>query len=214
MASPNKKGKQPSPKKPAPPVPTPVPARKPAPAAASVPPPPETPSGPRGIWTNHKLHLILVFLSSMLLYANSIGNDYAMDDLMVITSNKFTARGVTGIPDLYSYDTFVGFFDDQKTVVAGGRYRPFTPSMFAVEVQLFAPKKTEANGQPEKDKDGKPFFYLGPKHKRELDPQHRRMQAARQSYIAPHVSHMINVLLYGVLCSVVYLFLLQLFNCR
>jgi tetratricopeptide (TPR) repeat protein len=200
MAQPNKKGNKPTH--------TPTPVRK----TEAAPQAPLAPSGPRTMWTHHKLHLILVFLSGMMLYANSVANDYAMDDLMVITSNKFTARGVSGIPDLYKYDTFVGFFDDQKTVVAGGRYRPFTPSMFAVEVQLFAPRKTEANGQLAKDKDGMPFFYLGPKHKRELDLQHQRMVKAGESYIAPHVSHAINVLLYGLLCGVVYLFLLQLFN--
>lgn len=77
--------------------------------------------------------MILVFV----LYANSLTLDYALDDSIVITDNQFTKEGISGIPDIFSYDTFVGFFGTQKQLVAGGRYRPLSLALFALEYEIF-----------------------------------------------------------------------------
>lgn len=81
----------------------------------------------------------LVFLMSFVLYANTITHDYTQDDAIVITDNMFTQEGVSGISGLLSYDTFFGFFktEGKAKLVAGGRYRPLTPVMFAIEYELF-----------------------------------------------------------------------------
>lgn len=78
-------------------------------------------------------------LAGLLVYLNTLGHDYALDDAIVITENMFTQEGVTGIPGLLKYDTFYGFFKEagKAQLVAGGRYRPLTPAMFAVERSLF-----------------------------------------------------------------------------
>jgi tetratricopeptide (TPR) repeat protein len=84
-----------------------------------------------------------IFLLGVLLYANTFKHEYTLDDAIVITENMFTQEGISGIPGLLQYDTFYGFFKDpsKKRLVAGGRYRPFTPVMFAVEKSVFGEKQ-------------------------------------------------------------------------
>lgn len=79
---------------------------------------------------------------AILLYANTINHDYTQDDAIVIYDNMYTTQGISGIPGLLTKDTFHGFFktDGKSKLVSGGRYRPLTPIMFAVEWQLFGKK--------------------------------------------------------------------------
>lgn len=92
-----------------------------------------------GIWGNTCLQAIIIFAVSFLLYANTLTHDFCQDDAIVITENMFTTQGVSGISGILSYDTFYGFFKEagKSTLVAGGRYRPFTLVMFAIEYQIF-----------------------------------------------------------------------------
>jgi protein O-mannosyl-transferase len=87
---------------------------------------------------NFKVSVVL-FLFTFLLYGNTLWHEYTQDDAIVITDNMFTQKGVAGIPGLFRYDTFYGFFKEEgkAALVAGGRYRPLTPAMFALEKQLF-----------------------------------------------------------------------------
>ncbi len=87
---------------------------------------------------NQKLHLWVLGIFSFLLYANTISHDYTQDDAIVITDNMFTTEGVSGIPGLLKYDTFYGFFKEagKANLVTGGRYRPLTPILFALEYQI------------------------------------------------------------------------------
>jgi tetratricopeptide (TPR) repeat protein len=89
--------------------------------------------------TNSKLHKIIIFAICCLLYANTLKHDYALDDAIVIYDNEFTTQGFSGIGDLLKYDTFRGFFkvEGKEALVAGGRYRPLTPILFAVLYQFF-----------------------------------------------------------------------------
>jgi protein O-mannosyl-transferase len=82
-------------------------------------------------------YILLIF--GFLLYANTLGHDYTQDDAIVIYDNMYTQKGLAGIPGLLSKDTFHGFFktEGKAKLVAGGRYRPFTPIMFAVEYAIF-----------------------------------------------------------------------------
>lgn len=96
------------------------------------------PTGPSW-FLNTRLHILIVFIFSALLYVNTLGHDYALDDAIVIYDNEFTTQGVSGIDELFKYDTFRGFFktEGKANLVEGGRYRPFTPAMFALEISLF-----------------------------------------------------------------------------
>jgi protein O-mannosyl-transferase len=83
--------------------------------------------------------LVLVVLSVLAfgLYASTIRFDYALDDTMVITSNKFTQRGFDGIGDIFRYESFRGYFGEQKNLLEGDRYRPLSIATFAAEIGLF-----------------------------------------------------------------------------
>ena len=80
-----------------------------------------------------------MFLLGFLLYANTLGHDYALDDAIVIYDNEFTVQGVEGIDEILKYDTFRGFFkvEGKEQLVAGGRYRPLSLILFALEIELF-----------------------------------------------------------------------------
>jgi len=77
--------------------------------------------------------LLIIVAFTFILYANTFTNDYALDDLIVINGNAFTKKGFSGIKEIFSYDSFTGFFGKQKKLVAGGRYRPLSIATFAIE---------------------------------------------------------------------------------
>lgn len=106
-------------------------------------------------------------LFAFLLYGNTLTYDYTLDDFIVIKQNSFTTQGLKGVPDIFSYDSFTGFFGKEKKLVAGGRYRPLSIATFAVEHQVF----------------GK---------------------------LNPVFSHFINILLYGLTASLLYLIFMKL----
>jgi tetratricopeptide (TPR) repeat protein len=141
-------------------------------------------------WVNQKMHLLLIFILSSVLYANTLGHKYAVDDSIVILRNEFTKKGFKGMPGIWMEDTFTGFFGKKKNLVAGGRYRPLSVATFAIELQLFGTPIVDKNtGKEILDKDGD-VNYAG----------------------SPFISHFVNMLLYAWLCMVIYLMLLQMFN--
>lgn len=85
------------------------------------------------------LHVGVLLAFSFLLYANTLTHDYTQDDAIVITENMFTKKGGNGIPGILANDTFYGFFqvEGKEKLVSGGRYRPLTLILFAIEYQLF-----------------------------------------------------------------------------
>ncbi|MEZ4989754.1 MAG: tetratricopeptide repeat protein [Saprospiraceae bacterium] len=89
--------------------------------------------------SNRGLHLAVIFGLTCILYANTLFNDYALDDAIVITDNMYTQEGISGIPGILGKDTFYGFFKEEgkAQLVAGGRYRPLSLILFAIEYQLF-----------------------------------------------------------------------------
>jgi tetratricopeptide (TPR) repeat protein len=113
---------------------------------------------------------LLVFLFGACLYANTLTHGFTQDDAIVIYDNMFTTKGIEGLKGLFTEDTFFGFFKEEgkKNLVSGGRYRPLTPAMFALEYEI----------------------------------------AGKE----PWLGHLMNVLLYGLLCLLVFRALLLLFN--
>jgi tetratricopeptide (TPR) repeat protein len=106
----------------------------------------------------------LVFLGlALLLYGNTIGHGYVLDDGIVITKDQFTQQGLKGIPDILTTDAFTGFFGKNKDLVSGGRYRPLSIVTFAIEQEFIGGN--------------------------------------------PHVSHFINILLYGVTGALMFILL-------
>lgn len=89
--------------------------------------------------TNIRLQSLVLFAVAFLLYINTLGHGFVMDDRVVITENKWTQQGLSGIPRLLSEETFAGFFANENAEISltGGRYRPLSPVFFAVLVQFF-----------------------------------------------------------------------------
>ena len=81
---------------------------------------------------------MLIAAISFLLYINTVTNDYAIDDVAFITENKFVKQGLAGIPDILTHDSFYGFYGERANIIlTGGRYRPMTLMMYAIEYQIF-----------------------------------------------------------------------------
>ncbi len=83
-------------------------------------------------WSPNTVRMACILLT-LACYAPTIGYDFALDDTLVITQNQFTQKGISGIPEILSHDTFRGFFGEDKNLVAGGRYRPLSLVFFALE---------------------------------------------------------------------------------
>ncbi len=60
-----------------------------------------------------------------------------MDDAVVITHNKFVEKGIKGIPEIINQDFFKGWESSDDNELSGGRYRPFSLIIFALEYQFF-----------------------------------------------------------------------------
>ena len=71
---------------------------------------------------------LLVALAGFLLYANTLGHDYVLDDFGLIKDNTITKKGVSAIPEIFktSYRFGMNITDYQL-------YRPLSKAMFAVE---------------------------------------------------------------------------------
>ncbi len=89
----------------------------------------------KSLSTYQTLGLFLVL--GFLLYGNTLGHDYTLDDALVITENNFTKEGWSGIWKQMTHDQFVGFYGVKKELVSGGRYRPLSMVVFSIQYALF-----------------------------------------------------------------------------
>ncbi len=83
------------------------------------------------------LWAIIAFVA--VLYANTLGHGFVLDDSMIITKNAYTAKGLAGWPEIFANDSFKGYYTTSNTAdfVEGGRFRPLSIAVFAVFFQLF-----------------------------------------------------------------------------
>jgi len=90
-----------------------------------------------GFWSRHWKEAIIIPLLAFALYWMSLPYGYVLDDQIVITDNTFTKKGISGIWDILSTESFSGYFGGQKDLVAGARYRPLSIVSFAIEQSIF-----------------------------------------------------------------------------
>lgn len=90
-----------------------------------------------GYWASRWKEALIIPLLAFSLYWMCLPYGYVLDDQIVITDNKFTQKGVSGIWDILSTESFTGYFGEQKDLVAGARYRPLSIVTFAVEQTVF-----------------------------------------------------------------------------
>lgn len=77
------------------------------------------------------LGLFIAFVA-FVIYANTFGNDFILDDSNAITENHFVKQGVSSIPDILTTEYRAGYWQAR-----GNLYRPVSLVMFAIEWQLF-----------------------------------------------------------------------------
>ena len=77
---------------------------------------------------------IAIFLGviALALYANTLRNDYTLDDFIVVKNNAIVAKGVAGIPELLGTPYHLG-----HSTFSNDLYRPLSLVMFAIESQFF-----------------------------------------------------------------------------
>lgn len=90
-------------------------------------------------WQNKTIVSALIAAFCFVLYYNTLSHQFTLDDPIVLTENMLTTKGFAGIKDIWTHDSFFGFFKSAEKVqlVTGGRYRPFTPTLFAIGWQWF-----------------------------------------------------------------------------
>jgi tetratricopeptide (TPR) repeat protein len=77
---------------------------------------------------------------SFLLYANTLNHEYTIDDLIVVTSNELTQRGIDGIPDIFKHSYLYGYDGREDE-----SYRPLTLTTFALEKSFFDAKPSTSH---------------------------------------------------------------------
>ena len=90
-----------------------------------------------GFWGRKWKEALIIPILAFGLYWMCLPYGYVLDDQIVITDNKFTQKGVDGIWEILSTESFTGYFGGQKDLVAGARYRPLSIVTFAVEQTVF-----------------------------------------------------------------------------
>lgn len=95
-------------------------------------------------WLSVRNQIIICVLLAVGLYANTIGHGYALDDGLVIHENPNTQRGLAGIPEILSSDSYEHYYAQFGATgeLPGGRYRPLSVVTFAIEWELFAENPT------------------------------------------------------------------------
>jgi len=89
-------------------------------------------------FTESRVQYLVILVISLLIYSNTLFFNFALDDGLMITDNKVTKKGFSGLGEIFTKNSFYGVFGDKANqYLPGGRYRPLSQAMFAVEYQIF-----------------------------------------------------------------------------
>lgn len=92
---------------------------------------------PIGFWSKHWIPAALLFVLALGLYISTMNFQYVLDDIIVFNENQFVQKGFAGLKDIFTTESFTGYFGQQKDLLVGARYRPLSIASFAVEHQFF-----------------------------------------------------------------------------
>lgn len=86
----------------------------------------------------------VLFLLAVVFYSPSINNEYALDDGIVIHQNSAVIKGVAGIGELLTQDTYHSFYKrmNASDQLSGGRYRPLPAITYAIEQEIIGAYRT------------------------------------------------------------------------
>lgn len=88
-------------------------------------------------WKKNWIPGLIIFISAFALYWNTLPYEYVLDDKIVISENSYTKKGFAGIKEIFTTESFQGYFGEQRDLIVGGRYRPLSIVTFAIEHQFF-----------------------------------------------------------------------------
>lgn len=97
-------------------------------------------------FTPKKIYFFIVLLS-FIIYGNSLNNEYALDDNIVVEGNKIVEKGLKAIPEIFTSR----YAKDSKQEY---EYRPMVTLSFAIEKQFFGklPSSQTIKEKQRKDK--------------------------------------------------------------
>ncbi|HXC07102.1 MAG TPA: DUF1736 domain-containing protein, partial [Bacteroidia bacterium] len=86
--------------------------------------------------------LFLLLILGFIFYANSLMNEYALDDGPMIKENNSVLAGTKGLKEIFGKHSMYAFYKKYNAVdeFKWGRYRPLSIATFAIEQQLFGMK--------------------------------------------------------------------------
>lgn len=143
------------------------------------------------------LHQLIIIILIAICYGNTLTLKYALDDRMMILESKHTIDGGwKSVKSILTEDTFSGYFGNDKSIVAGGRYRPVSHLSFMIEFQLFGKEIKKKIG------DTSDFENL----------HNSANEQYFNSSILPFVSHLFNIIYFTLLCLLIYKVLEKLFQ--
>jgi len=92
---------------------------------------------------------LIITLVAFAVYFNTLGHQMAYDDEQVIRKNDFVLKGVKGIPDILTRDSYYSFYKNSnlENLLPGGRYRPLSIVSFAIEQQIVGTKHDSVPAQ-------------------------------------------------------------------
>ena len=102
---------------------------KPAPAAIKT-----TDGGKKAPWPITTRYALFLGILSFCVYANTLQNDYALDDWPIVQYNQIVNKGLSGIPEILVTPYWYG---NLKNLAEIDEYRPLSLVSFAIEYQLF-----------------------------------------------------------------------------
>jgi tetratricopeptide (TPR) repeat protein len=91
----------------------------------------EVQNAPKAFWERPYFFGALIFCFSFLLFANSIPNDYSMDDELVTMNHRLTSKGISAIPEIFTSP----YYQDESGYAY--EYRPVVLASFAIEHEIF-----------------------------------------------------------------------------
>jgi tetratricopeptide (TPR) repeat protein len=91
----------------------------------------EKKTGSHSGWFQRNTYALLIALFTFLLFANSLGNDYNMDDELVTINHRLTSQGIAALPEIFTSPYY------QDAMGYSYEYRPMVLASFAVEHQFF-----------------------------------------------------------------------------
>ena len=142
------------------------------------------------------LPMILVFMLGFGLYVNTFSFQFALDDKLYVTDNRFVKSGTDSLGKILTTDLLDGFYKTKKNLLEGGRYRPLPLITHAIEIEFSVKDELKAFEESRTN----------------TGDYNAKERAEMEKIMLPiaHFDHFVNTLFYGLTVLVLYLVLLRI----